>query len=70
MNLSTAIIDGTIKLVQKIAYKGKENRVRVYDPKSTVPEKVLFESKTNPGVYLDEVTGNMYAERNGRWIGI
>lgn len=70
MNLSTAIIDGALKLVQKIAYPGKENRVRVYDPKSTVPEKILFESKTKPGVYIDEVTDKMYAESNGRWVGI
>lgn len=70
MNLSSAVIDGVLKLIQKVAYSGKENRVRVYDPKSTVPEKILFESKTKPGVYLDEITDKMYHEINGRWVGI
>lgn len=70
MNLSTVIIDGAIKLVQKVVYAGKENRVRLYDPKSRVPEKILFESKTKPGVYLDEVNDKMYHEVNGRWVGI
>lgn len=71
MNLSCIIIDGVMKLTQKIVYKNKENRVRVYDPaNSAVPEKILFESKTNPGVYLDEVNDKMYHQVNGRWVGI
>lgn len=70
MNLSTAIIDGVIKLTQKVISKNKENAVRVFDPRSAVPENILYESKSNPGVYLDEVTDKMYHEVNGRWVGI
>lgn len=70
MNLSMIIIDGALKLVQHIAYSGKENRLRIYDPKATTPEKVLFESKTNPGIFLDEVNDKMYTEVNGKWVGI
>lgn len=74
MNLSTAVIDGAVKLIMHIAYKvkeKKENRIRVYDPKdSRVPERVLFESKTNKGVYLDEVNDKMYRLQNGKLLAI
>jgi len=74
MNLSTAVIDGALKLIMHIAYPnkaGKENRVRVYDPKdSRVPEKILFESKLTPGVFLDEVSQKQYQLKNGNLITI
>lgn len=71
MNLSSAVIDGVLKLIAKIPYKNKETVVRVYSTQdSRIPESILFESKTKPGVYLDEVNDKMYHEINGRWIGI
>ena len=70
MNLSTAIIDGFVKLIEKRKSKNRENAVRIYDPTSQIPENIMYESKTNPGVYLDEVTDKMYHEVNGRWVGI
>lgn len=72
MNLSTAIIDGALKLVQHIAYKAKkENRIRIYDPKdSRVPENIMFESKTTPGVFLDEVTDKQYQLKDGKLLAI
>ncbi len=75
MNLSTAIINGTLKLIYKLSYgKGtkKENVMRVYNPQDPrVPEEVLFESKTNPGTYLNESTNTLYFEQSaGRFIGV
>lgn len=66
MNISSLIVDGAIKLYQKIEYKGKETVIRIWDPKSTVPEKVLYESKELPGTYLDEVNDNVYTLRAGK----
>ena len=66
MNLGSLIIEGALKLVQKIEYKDKENVIRVYDPKSTVPEKVLYESKQLPGTYLDEVNNNVYTLKGNK----
>jgi predicted DNA-binding antitoxin AbrB/MazE fold protein len=70
MNLSTAILDGVLKLVQRVTYKGKENRLRIYGTKSTVPEQVLYESKTNTGVFIDEVNDKMYKELNGKLVAL
>lgn len=71
MSLSVLVIDGVLKLVQKVIYKGKENVARIYDPKdSRVPEKILYESKTKPGIFIDEVSDKMYSECNGRWMGV
>jgi len=71
MNLSTAIIDGAVKLLQKIVYKNKENVLRVYGMKNrTIPENVLYESKTNKGVFIDEVNDKMYKELNGKLVAL
>ncbi len=71
MNLSTVVIDGVIKLAMKLTYKNRgekkqENVLRIYDHKSPVPERVLFESRLVPGVYYDEVNGHLYTECEGR----
>lgn len=67
MNLSTIVIKGVIKLIQKIEYKDKENVVRIYDPAdSRVPETVLYESKQLPGTYLDEVNDNVYTLKRNK----
>lgn len=73
--ISIIIIDGVKKLLQKIDYRKsnpkKENVARIYGINNTqVPEQVLFESKDKPGVYIDEVSGKLYSESNGRWVGI
>ena len=68
--LSTIIIDGVIKLAQKTINKiGRsryENRIRIYPMNSVLPEKILFESATKPGVFLDEVEQKMYRITNGK----
>lgn len=69
--ISSLFIDGVLKLVQKIKYSNKkENVLRVYNPSdSRVPEKVLYESQSNPGTYLDEGTDKVYFESQGRLMG-
>lgn len=69
--ITVAIIDGVKKAIQKIIYKNKENVLRVYSLHDMrVPEKVLFESKLTPNVYLDETTDKQYLETQGRILGI
>lgn len=78
MNLSTAIIDGTLKLVALMTYKGKlncrtkpENVLRIYNPSnSNVPESVMYESKTTKGVFIDEVNDKMYKQLNGKLVAL
>lgn len=64
--IGTLIIDGVVKLVQKREYKEKENVLRIYDPRSAVPEKILYESKQLPGAYLDEVNDNVYTLKGNK----
>lgn len=64
--IGTLIIDGAVKLVQKREYKEKENVLRIYDPRSAVPEKILYESKQLPGAYLDEVNDNVYTLKGNK----
>ncbi len=66
MNISSLIIDGALKLIQKIEYKGKENVIRIYDPRATVPERILYESKQLPGTFIDEVTDQVFIEKAGK----
>lgn len=70
--ISILIIAGVKKLVQKIHYTNKKESVlRIYSlTNSIVPEKVLYESDTNPGTYLDEETEKVYRESHGRLIGL
>lgn len=71
MNISVAIINGVLKLAQLVTNeKGTNKRVRIYDPKSTVPESILHESTQRPGVFVDEVNDKLYHQCNGRWVGI
>lgn len=75
MNLSVIIIDGAIKVAQKMFYrnngtKKQQNVVRIYDPRGTTPEAVLHESRVMPGLFVDEVNDKVYQEVNGRWVGI
>ncbi len=66
MNLATVVIKGAIKLAQRIEYKNKENVIRIYDPRATTPEAVLYESKQLPGTYLDEVNDNVYTLKGNK----
>lgn len=75
MNLSTAILDGAWKLIQKIVYKplhgNPHSVIRVYDLKdSRVPSKILYESKINKGLFIDEVNDKMYKQLNGKLVAI
>lgn len=63
--ISSIIIDGTLKLVQIVRYGKFSNRpdvARIYEPRSTVPEKVLNCSKYDDGTFIDEETGQRYKE--------
>jgi len=69
--IASIVIDGVLKLIQKrvsknTSFKTEENVIRVYDPRSTIPEKILYESKQLPGLYLDEVENKFYTEANGK----
>lgn len=70
--ITILIIEGVKKLVQKIHYSNKKESVlRVYNlTDCRIPERVLFESDTNPGTYLDECTDKVYRENHGRLIGL
>lgn len=73
--ISSIVIDGVLKLIQKRIAKNKglkteENVIRIYDPRSVVPEKVLYESKTLPGTYLDEVEDKVYLHRNNTLVQV
>ena len=69
--ISSILIDGALKLIQKVTYKNrglktKENVIRIFSPREAVPEQILYESKVLPGTYLDEVNDKVYIECNGR----
>lgn len=71
MNLSTVIIDGVIHIAQKIEYKNigtrtKENVIRLFKPRSVVPDQILYESKQLPGTFIDEVNDNVYTLKNNK----
>lgn len=71
MNLSSAVIDGVVKLIQKRIIQNRERKteesvIRVYNHTSPIPEKILYESKVMPGLYLDEADDKFYTEANGK----
>lgn len=75
MNLSVILIDGAIKIAQKMLYRNRgtkkeQNIVRIYDPRGTTPEHILHESRVMPGLFVDEVNDRVYHQVNGRWVGI
>lgn len=46
------LIDGVLKIAQVIRYENQKNRVaRVFDPRASVPERILDEVQEN--VFLD-----------------
>lgn len=66
--ISSIVIGGVLKLVQIIRYGKTSSRpdvVRIYDPRATVPEKVLTVSKYNNKLFVDDETGQQFKERNG-----
>jgi hypothetical protein len=63
--ISSIVIDGALKLVSIIRYGKHSNRpdvARIYDPRATVPEKVLNCSKYDGGLFIDDETGQQYKE--------
>lgn len=61
--ISSILIDGVLKLVQVCRYGKKSSRpdvVRLLDPKSPIPEKILVCNKYNPEIFFDEDNGNEY----------
>lgn len=63
--IASIVIDGAVKLIQKLTYKNtgekkQENVIRIFEPRQPLPEKILYESKIMPGLYIDEVDDKLY----------
>lgn len=57
---TTLLIDGALKIVQLVRYKNKRATARIYDPKATVPEAILEESRYGSNVFIDKITNKKY----------
>jgi hypothetical protein len=66
--ITKLLVDGALKLVQVIRYGNKKSVARLYDPKGTIPEAVLFEIQEN--MFLDINTDKSYQLTSTGMIGI
>lgn len=58
MLLTSLILDGALKIVQIVRVERQRQSARIFDPRGTVPEKVLDEIQNN--VFIDRETNKQY----------
>ena len=55
---TSLILDGVLKIVQVVRVARKRQSARIFDPRGTVPEKVLDEIREN--VFIDRDNNQEY----------
>lgn len=58
--ITKLLLDGALKLVQVIRHESGLKTARIYNPRENVPEKILYESRYDQELFIDELTGAKY----------